>query len=135
MTDDDTDDEIEIHEVIDLKRNTLADLAAAPAGTLVYTGVAALLAKPDLTLALRLELDKRLRDRGHHIRDLGGYYLEIEVLQSAIPPPLEGACVFCLGNVWCGRCRRCGNRHLEPFNEIHREFLDEIRRETALRIA
>lgn len=85
---------------IDLRRRTLADLAVAPIGTLVYVDVPG-------AAKLRPELEQLLRERGRALRDIGSYHLEIVVRPTLTAPP-AATCRFCGGSLWCGRCRRCG---------------------------
>lgn len=85
---------------LDLRRKTLAYLADAPIGTLVYVDT------PNAA-NLRAELERRLAARGLALRDRGAFHLEIVATRS-VAPPQEHACGFCGGAVWCGRCRRCG---------------------------
>lgn len=84
----------------DLRRKTLDDLAAAAAGTLVYTDTPG-------GAKLRAELEQRLRARGLALRDVGAYHVEI-VAPQTLAAPKTAACRFCNGAVWCGKCRRCG---------------------------
>lgn len=89
--------------VIDLRRGTLPHLAAAPVGTLVYAGA---IVGPSAA-SLRGELEQHLQARQLVLRDIGAYHFEIAAAPKLGALVARG-CRFCSGDVWCGRCRRCG---------------------------